>query len=150
MLLTALGETQDRVSGLETGADDYLTKPFEPRELVLRLQSILRRRPQKAVQDSPVALGKWIFDPNYKEIKSSDDVVQLTEGEVLLLRSLLERPGAVITRKELADMCGMDGGERTVDVQITRLRRKIEENSKTPRIIQTVRGKGYLLQLEGA
>ena len=90
------------------------------------------------------------FDPNYKEIKSSDDVVQLTEGEVLLLRSLLERPGAVITRKELADMCGMDGGERTVDVQITRLRRKIEENSKTPRIIQTVRGKGYLLQLEGA
>ena len=148
LLLTALGETQDRVSGLEMGADDYLVKPFEPRELVLRLKSILRRVPVKEGQDYPVIIGKWQFDPAYKEMTHENESlsVTLTEGEVALLCALLEKPGEVIARKELAEKCGMDGGERTVDVQITRLRRKIEEDSKAPRIIQTVRGKGYMLQ----
>ncbi|MGH1403379.1 MAG: response regulator [Alphaproteobacteria bacterium] len=148
LLLTALGEVEDRVDGLEAGADDYLPKPFEPKELVLRLRAILRRVRKETVKSKSYIIGKWRFDSQYDEITCEDDVVSLTMVEANLLRALIESSGEVVTRAELANRCGIDTGERTIDVQMTRLRRKVEENTKSPRYLQTVRGKGYLLRAE--
>ena len=148
LLLTALGEAQDRITGLESGADDYLAKPFEPRELILRLQAILKRTQKKIIEDTSFRIGEWIFDPKYEEIKRGVELVRLTSVESNLLRALTERAGEVMSREELSDLCGFDAGERTIDVQVTRLRRKIEENTKMPRFLQTVRGKGYLLRAD--
>lgn len=150
LLLTAMAEIDDRVEGLQTGADDYLTKPFDPRELVLRLQAILRRRPQEKKTDSRYIIGQWGYDPAVPELVGPDETVRLTDVEVNLLGALLKRPGVILSRDDLADMCGLDAGERTIDVQVTRLRKKLEEDSKAPRYLQTVRGKGYLLRAEGA
>ncbi|MGZ9096783.1 MAG: response regulator [Micavibrio sp.] len=149
LLLTALGETDDRITGLESGADDYLPKPFEPRELVLRLQAILRRRP-KAVEDKkPVRIGNWVFDPAENTLIGEREIQRLTTAEISLLNALVQKAGQVVSRDDLARMCDMDdSGERTIDVQITRLRRKIEEDTRSPRYLQTVRGKGYLLRVE--
>jgi two-component system phosphate regulon response regulator OmpR len=149
LLLTALGETDDRITGLESGADDYLPKPFEPRELVLRLQAILRRRP-KAVEDKkPVRIGSWVFDPIENTLIGEREIQRLTTAEISLLNALVQKAGQVVSRDDLARMCDMDdSGERTIDVQITRLRRKIEEDTRSPRYLQTVRGKGYLLRVE--
>ena len=148
LLLTALGEAEDRISGLEAGADDYLAKPFEPRELVLRLNAILRRtaKPQETLR--PFKIGRWRFDPALQELRDGDEVLSLTTVEQNLIRALAGRPGDAISRDELAEICGVDAGERTIDVQVTRLRRKIEEDTKNPRYLQTVRGKGYLLRTE--
>lgn len=148
LLLTALGEAEDRITGLEAGADDYLPKPFEPRELVLRLNAILRRtaKPQETLQ--PFKIGRWRFDPQRVELSDGGEVLPLTTMEQNLIRALAGRPGEPISREELADICGIEAGERTIDVQVTRLRRKIEENTKNPRYLQTVRGKGYLLRVE--
>jgi two-component system phosphate regulon response regulator OmpR len=149
LLLTALGETDDRIAGLETGADDYLAKPFEPRELVLRLQAILRRKPKIQAVMMPVRVGRWVYDPSANTLADGAEVQSLTTAEATLMKALVSRSGQVIGRDELVRICGMDDtGERTIDVQVTRLRRKIEEDSKMPRYLQTVRGKGYLLRVD--
>ncbi|MCB1532530.1 MAG: response regulator [Alphaproteobacteria bacterium] len=148
LLLTALGEAQDRITGLEAGADDYLPKPFEPRELVLRLNAILRRtaKPQEALR--PFKIGAWRFDPEMNEFRNGDAVLALTDMEKSLVRALAGRAGEPVSREALAEICGIDAGERTIDVQVTRLRRKIEEDTRNPRYLQTVRGKGYMLRVE--
>lgn len=149
LLLTAMGEVEDRLGGLQSGADDYLTKPFDPRELVLRLQAILRRRPQDRGRSTSYRIGRWIYDPQVPELAADDGAtVRLTDAETTLLKVLIRRVNAVFSREELADLCGVDAGERTIDVQVTRLRKKLEEDSKAPRYLQTVRGKGYLLRAE--
>lgn len=150
LLLTALGEAQDRITGLEAGADDYLPKPFEPRELVLRLNAILRRTAQKQQTLKAFKIGEWRFDPERDELQNDGEVLPLTAAEALLIRALASRPGEPVSREELAQRCGLDAGERTIDVQVTRLRRKIEKDTKVPRYLQTVRGKGYLLRVEEA
>lgn len=146
LLLTALGETSARIDGLEAGADDYLAKPFEPRELLLRMNAILRRvsaaPPQKG---ETLRFGRWTLDADRGELVSGDERVALTAAEHTLLRALAERRGEVIGREELAKACGLDAAERTIDVQVTRLRKKLEEDPRLPRYLQTVRGKGYVL-----
>ena len=148
LLLTAMGEIEDRVGGLQSGADDYLTKPFDPRELVLRLQAILRRRPQEQAVSKTYRIGRWTYDQQVPELTDGAERVRLTDVEVNLLKALIRKPDTILSREELADLCGVDAGERTIDVQVTRLRRKLEEDSKVPRYLQTVRGKGYLLRAE--
>ncbi len=147
LLLTALGETDDKIVGFESGADDYLSKPFEPRELVMRLHAILRRRP-KPVTLKSFRVGRWIYDEAGNELKDGDDSMRLTTVEGNLLRALASRAGEVISREDLAGLCDLDAGERTIDVQVTRLRRKIEDDVKRPRCLQTVRGRGYMLRIE--
>ncbi|AEP09276.1 response regulator [Micavibrio aeruginosavorus] len=148
LMLTALGEADDRIAGLETGADDYLPKPFEPRELVLRLNAILRRRP-KPVADMRVRLGRWVYDPAVNILQNDSDIQALTTVETTLLKALISRAGEAISREDLARMCNLDdSGERTIDVQVTRLRRKIEQDTRTPLVLQTVRGKGYMLRVD--
>ncbi|MEM8834140.1 MAG: response regulator transcription factor [Pseudomonadota bacterium] len=148
ILLTALGETDDRIEGLTAGADDYLTKPFDPRELVLRIEAILRRRPTEDLQAPKLQIGPWFFDPDYNELKADDRTVKLTDGEMTLLRALAQKAGELYDRESLSEECGFDSLKRTIDVQITRLRRKLEDNSDNPRYLQTVRGKGYILRAE--
>jgi two-component system phosphate regulon response regulator OmpR len=151
LLLTALGETDDRVAGFQSGADDYLSKPFDARELVLRLQAILRRRPKhQAAEAGPVKIGVWSYQPGDKELTNGAERVILTDVEETLLKALVSRAGEILSRDDLAAMCDMDAGERTIDVQVTRLRKKLGEDSKSPRYLQTVRGKGYLLRVEKA
>ncbi len=148
LLLTAMSEPENRISGLESGADDYLTKPFEPRELVLRLNSILRRRP-KATGPATAELrfGAFRFDPARGELWRGEEPVRLASAEISLLRAFASRPNEAIERLDLVDGAA-DLGPRTVDVQITRLRRKIEADPKFPRHLQTVRGKGYLFRTD--
>ena len=145
LMLTAMNETDDRIRGLEQGADDYLGKPFEPKELVLRINNILKRRP---IQDSiplEVKMGAITFRPPRGELDLDGCSIRLTEVEAILLEVLARRPGEVFSREELTLQTGARGGGRAVDVQITRLRRKIEINPRRPRYLQTVRGKGYVL-----
>jgi two-component system, OmpR family, phosphate regulon response regulator OmpR len=148
ILLTAMGETEDKIKGLSVGADDYLTKPFDPRELVLRLQAILRRRPKHEGGNQTLHIGSWIFDSDHNELVDGSTIVKLTDGEANLLKALAVKAGEVISRDELATACNLDGEKRTVDVQVTRLRRKLEIDSNNPRYLQTVRGKGYILRAE--
>ncbi|OYW61791.1 MAG: DNA-binding response regulator [Rhodobacterales bacterium 32-66-7] len=151
MLLTARGETGNRIEGLEAGADDYLAKPFEPKELLLRINAILRRVPMVQPVE-PVRqvlhLGPVRFDLDRGEMWRGDAPVRLTATEVQLMRTFAAEPGVAIARGRLAgDGLRADPAqERAVDVQITRLRRKIEDDPKTPRYLQTVRGEGYMLQ----
>ena len=146
LLLTALGEAMDRIAGLEAGADDYLPKPFEPRELVLRLQAILRRTGHRPGGAQALKVGRWIFQSDGDELRDGDTAVRLTAAEANLLRALAKTPGVPLSREALAADLGIAAGDRTIDVQITRLRRKLEDDTKAPRIVQTVRGKGYLLR----
>jgi two-component system, OmpR family, phosphate regulon response regulator OmpR len=147
LMLTAMNESEDRIRGLETGADDYLPKPFEPRELVLRIGSILRRVPRAdELVPASARLGDILFDLGREELTRAGQPIALTAAERRLLRTLAERPGAVFSRDELTRILAPGGGERTVDVQVTRLRRKIEPDPKVPRYLQTVRGQGYLLR----
>ena len=150
LLLTALGEVDDRVKGFESGADDYLTKPFEPKELVLRLESILKRTKKTPENNNFFQIGKWHFDTRHEELTYNDEILSLTSVEANLLRALCQSAGEVVSREDLAQRCDLNAGERTIDVQVTRLRRKIEENTKTPRYLQTIRGKGYILRAERA
>lgn len=150
MLLTALGEVEARIEGLEAGADDYLPKPFEPRELLLRVQSILRRQGNRPAvtreDDANATIGPWTFDRQKGELFATDGTrTPLTQAESTLLKALISRQGVTVSREELAELCDMSAAERTIDVQITRLRRKVETDPKQPRHIQTVRGKGYVL-----
>lgn len=147
LLLTALGEVEDKVTGLDAGADDYLPKPFEPRELVARINAILRRTAKKPAELKPFRMGKWRFDPAVDELDGGEERQRLTSAEARLLRALAAHAGEPVSRDILAKICEADG-ERTIDVQVTRLRRKIEEDTKAPRYLQTVRGKGYMLRVE--
>lgn len=148
LMLTAMGEPHDRIDGLERGADDYLVKPFEPRELVLRIRAILRWAARRVAEAPPasVALGDCIFDLERGELRRDGALVRLTETETALLGTLARNPGATLNRQDLIDLGHVGGTARAVDVQVARLRRKIEANPKDPRYLHTVRGKGYLLR----
>ncbi len=151
LLLTAKGETGNRIEGLEAGADDYLPKPFEPKELLLRINAVLRRVPDtKAEEAAPkvLSLGAIRYDLERGEMWQGDELVRLTATEIQLMKIFAAQPGAALSRAKLVEELGRDRGqaqERAVDVQITRLRRKIEDNPKQPRYLQTVRGAGYML-----
>lgn len=146
LLLTALGETESRISGFEAGADDYLPKPFEPRELLLRVNAILRRvAAAPPVMQDAIRFGRWTLDLERGELADGADRMPLTAVEHTLLKALASKRGEVISREELAALCEMSANERTIDVQVTRLRKKVEEDPKVPKYIQTVRGKGYVL-----
>ena len=145
LLLTARGDVEDRIAGLERGADDYLVKPFEPRELLLRISTILRRS-VSAAQTSRVQLGECIFDVDRGELWRHDELVHLTSIEEGLLRTLARRAGEPVSRDDLIKLSSIDGNARTVDVQVTRLRRKIEPNPRAPRFLHAVRGRGYMLR----
>lgn len=148
LMLTARSDAQDRIAGLSTGADDYLPKPFEPQELLLRIEAILRRSQSAPVaRQSTVSLGRFVFDLERSELLEGDDLVRLTEGEAWLLKRLAQAPHMAIDRYALIrnDDEDRDASARAVDVQITRLRRKIEADPKAPRYLLTVRGVGYKL-----
>jgi two-component system, OmpR family, phosphate regulon response regulator OmpR len=145
LMLTARDEKESRIEGLELGADDYLAKPFEPRELSLRIASILRRaRPPAAAPPESVRFGPFVFHLSRGELRRGDDIVRLTDREREILRVLAGNLGEAVPRQALAGN-GEGVGERTVDVQINRLRRKIERDPANPLIVQTVRGFGYRL-----
>ncbi len=146
LMLTAMGEPEDRISGLEKGADDYLVKPFEPRELVLRINNILKRAPAPAEPAAEVRMGEVSFQVERGELTRGGRPVRLTDVEAALLGALARRPGQVFSREELIRLTGAGGSGRAIDVQVTRLRRKIEDDPKLPRYLQTVRGKGYVLR----
>jgi two-component system, OmpR family, phosphate regulon response regulator OmpR len=150
LLLTAMGESQDRIAGLAGGADDYLVKPFEPDELLLRLRAILRRAPPvPAARDAAdVRFGEFRFDLKRGELHCRDTLIHLTAAEASLLNVLAQHAGEAVKRGDLLRLSRISGGERTVDVQVTRLRRKIETDPKQPRFIQTARGAGYLLRTD--
>lgn len=151
LLLTARGETEDRIAGLESGADDYLPKPFEPRELLLRVAAILRRAAIVPTKDEPpktLTLGSTRYDITRGELWAGESLVRLTSTEASLMRVFARAPNEALTRARLVEELGGAAGgaqERAVDVQITRLRRKIETDPKNPRYLQTVRGEGYML-----
>lgn len=155
LLLTARGEAEDRIRGLEAGADDYLVKPFEPRELLLRINAILRRvpdAPSAANLPKVLHMGEVRYDMDRGELWRGDAPVRLTATEIQLMRIFSAHPGEPLSRLQLVEELGRGGSqeqpgaqERAVDVQITRLRRKIETDPKQPRYLQTVRGAGYML-----
>lgn len=150
IVLTAMGETQDRISGLEAGADDYLPKPFEPKELLLRIGNILRRLPEKNKENTQILrLGDYVYDLNSKEFRhKTSGIVHITPVEQSILNILGQKAGQIFTREKLAELLGVEQSPRSIDVQITRLRKKFEQDSKNPRYLQTVRGKGYMLLTE--
>ena len=144
-MLTALADTEDRILGLEAGVDDYLSKPFEPRELLLRIRNILRRGqdPQRQVRDD-IRMGACSFNLTRGELKRDEECIKLTERERDLMRLFAQRIGIAVPRHELTND-ESTGSERAIDVQINRLRRKIEADPSNPVYLQTVRGKGYIL-----
>ncbi|MBP7001908.1 response regulator [Amaricoccus sp.] len=151
LLLTARGDADDRIRGLEAGADDYLGKPFEPRELLLRVNAILRRVPKPVPRSEPpktLQLGEVRYDVNRGELWRGRELVRLTATEAMLMRIFAGRAHEAVTRTELVEDLGggvAEAQERAIDVQITRLRRKIESDPRAPRYLQTVRGSGYML-----
>jgi two-component system phosphate regulon response regulator OmpR len=148
LMLTALGDAQDRIRGLESGVDDYVSKPFEPRELLLRIASILRRSASRTtpLQDGEIKFGDFSFHLGRGELRRGDEIIRTTERERELLRLLAEQRGGPVSREALAGKS--EANERAVDVQINRLRRKIENNPSHPLLLQTVRGAGYRLLVE--
>lgn len=149
ILLTALGEVENRIEGLEYGADDYLPKPFDPRELVLRIKALLKWLPKKTIAKK-IQIGSLWFDSEHNILVSENENQQnisLTELEAKLLSALLKTPNEVISRELLAEMCEMTGTERAIDVQVTRLRKKLEDDPAKPSYLKTVRGKGYMLRI---
>ena len=146
LLLTALGETEDRVNGLAAGADDYLVKPFDPRELLLRIATILRRISPAPLSDQPLRFGPFVFDAASQELRRGDQRVHLTDAEWSLLQILAEQPGRAISRRELGERSRISGSDRAIDTQIARLRRKLEPDPRRPRYLLTKRGEGYVLR----
>jgi two-component system, OmpR family, phosphate regulon response regulator OmpR len=146
LLLTAMAEPEDRINGLEQGADDYLSKPFEPRELVLRIRNLLQRRPTDGSSNREVRFGGFRFDLARSQLYHGDEAIHLTAAEAGLLANLAQRPGEPVSREELSLSAQFSGSVRNVDVQMTRLRRKIERDPRFPHYLQTVRGTGYVLK----
>lgn len=142
LMLTARGDASDRIDGLERGVDDYLAKPFEPRELLLRVGTILRRAGPAGAASSTLSFGPCEFNPQRGELRRDGQLVRLTTREVQLLRIFAAKPGQTISR---LDLCENEAAERSIDVQINRLRRKIEDDPRNPLYLQTVRGEGYVL-----
>ncbi len=152
LLLTAMTEGADRIKGLETGADDYLVKPFEPKELLLRIQAILRRTQKTmikpSVESNSISLHGYSYDPKDKTLRDTDgNNIILTDGDKAILNALAQKPNMPIRREMLATQLNMESNDRAVDVAITRLRKKIEIDPANPMIIQTLRGKGYMLKV---
>lgn len=148
LMLTALGEMDDRIRGLESGIDDYMTKPFEPRELLLRLQMILRRTFQKK-QKQYYNFGPYQFDLVTETLTKGSAIIFLTSTETTLLKIFIEHRGKTLSRDDIVALSGNTIGERSVDVQINRLRKKIENDPKQPYYVQTVRGAGYMMVSHG-
>ena len=152
LMLTARSETESRIRGLELGADDYLAKPFDPRELLLRISNILKRgQPAAPARPSETRLsfGPFVWDADRDELRRGDEIVRLTDNEARLMRMFAERPGETIPRHEIVQ--GESAlGDRTADVQINRLRRKIEADPAAPIHLVTVRGQGYRLKTDQA
>ncbi len=146
LMLTAMGDIDNRISGLEAGADDYLSKPFEPKELLLRINNILKRQKQQETS-LEIYFGDCCYNPKNHRLTQNGVPVLLTSAELELLKILVQKAGQTVTREDLAAMVETDN-ERAVDVQITRLRKKIETDIKKPLCIQTVRGQGYMLVLK--
>ncbi|MEZ5895748.1 MAG: response regulator [Parvularculaceae bacterium] len=144
LLLTARGLPEDRIEGLERGADDYLSKPFEPRELLLRIGALLRRARPVPIEKQVLKFGACSFEPGRGELRRDGELIKITAGELALLRALASKPGAAISRMALAERTDTPM-ERSIDVQVTRLRKKIEDDPRTPIYLQTVRGVGYKL-----
>ena len=146
IMLTAMGDVEDRIAGLENGADDYVAKPFEPKELLLRIGSVLKRTPAEKKESQMLDLGLCVFDMQTKELTSKQgELLHITPGEQSLLCILGAKSRQVFVREKLSDILGAGQSLRSIDVQITRLRKKIEKDSKNPRYLQTLRGKGYML-----
>ena len=155
LMLTARGDTMSRVIGLELGADDYLAKPFEPRELVARLQALVRRSHKGgAVQDDTRTLrfGRWRFDRLARQLVTDDDVgVALSSAEFRLLAAFVQRPGRVLSRDQLIELTrapGVEVNDRSIDLAVSRLRAKLGDTAREPATIRTVRGEGYLFDAE--
>ena len=146
ILLTAKGETVDRIKGLEIGADDYLGKPFEPRELLLRIKNILNKT-QKPVLPNTVYIGNALVNLKKLQIKTNNKTIKINPQEKKVLEKMLEIPGKVFSRDDIGKIINISK-ERTVDVMITRLRQKIESAPKNPKYLQTIRGSGYVLWIE--
>ena len=146
ILLTAKGEPDDRVQGLERGADDYLAKPFEPKELILRIQKILERT-QKKNDVRIIEFENVKIDLNRLFIFKKDKQFKINKTEKKILECMLNSPGEILSRKKIGDLILIDK-ERSVDVIITRLRRKIESDPKNPKYLQTIRGEGYVLWIK--
>ncbi len=145
LMLTAMSESEDRIRGLEKGGDDYLTKPFEPRELLLRLHNILKRARPEPLPSPELIFGDAVFSMERGEMRRRGRRIHLTEVEAALLRALGTAPGKPLSRDTLIAETNAGGEGRAIDVQVTRLRRKIEEDPREPRYLKTVRGKGYVL-----
>ena len=145
LMLSALGEAEDRIKGLEVGAEDYLSKPFEPKELVLRLRAILRRTGEPHMRVATVRFGPFLFDIQNKRLKRNDVPINLTSSEAELLAMLADNVGKAVSRDKLATLLPEGSNERSVDVQMSRLRKKMEEGEGKQPYLQTVRGAGYML-----
>ena len=146
LMLTARGDPEDRIAGLELGADDYLPKPFEPRELLLRVNSLLRRAaPAELPAQGPVRMGEALFDPSTSRLTRAGRPVKLTGAEAALLQLFATHAGRPFSRTELCKRLNV-ALERSIDVQVTRLRRKVEADPREPRFLHTVRGRGYVLK----
>lgn len=146
IMLTALGDVENRIEGLSYGADDYIGKPFEPKELVLRVNNILKRTGRIAEKKSEFMFGNFIFNLEKNELWENNDLIKLTDTEIKILKIFFEHKDQILTREELCNFCD-DINERSVDVQITRLRKKIESNPKNPNFLKTIRNKGYLFSI---
>ena len=146
ILLTAKGETQDRIKGLELGADDYLGKPFEAKELLLRIKNILHKV-QKPILPNEIYIGNTIINLKKLEIKINNKIKKINPQEKKVLEKMLESPGKIFSRGDIGKIINILK-ERTIDVMITRLRQKIESNPKNPKYLQTIRGAGYVLWIE--
>ena len=145
ILLTAMGESTNRIEGLKTGADDYVAKPFEPEELYLRIKNLLEFFDQKSNLKDKINFGDYLYDLSTFQLKLGDENIYLTEGENKLLNLLAIKKNNIVLREELADNKVNDNEFRKIDVQVTRLRQKVEKNPKRPIYIKTIRGKGYKL-----